>query len=107
MIGTIITDVNVHFPDGKLAWGARVGDKVKGAGGNTITELSRHGVVKLATLGVGSYSLAQSGCVAWDTVTPPPEPTGPTYPEMLEVRPLNTDGTLGEAKRYKIVINGN
>ncbi len=104
MIGTIITDVNVHFPDGKLAWGARVGDKVKGAGGNTITELSRHGVVKLATLGVGSYSLAQSGCVAWDTVTPPPDPTPDTvYPTEFEYRPRLSDGTLGEAKIYRKV----
>ncbi len=103
MIGTIITDVNV-YKDGQAGpvMTAKVGDKVEGSG-TTITKLTRNGTIKLT----GTYSLGQSGCVAWDTVTPPPEPTGPTYPEMLEVRPLNTDGTLGEAKRYKIVINGN
>lgn len=91
MNGTIIADVNVHFPDGKLAWGAKVGDKVKGSGGSTITELSRNGVVKLATLSVGYYSLAQSGCVAWDEVTPPPDPTGPTLTHTIKIY---SDGSI-------------
>ncbi len=72
MNGTIITDVNV-YKDGQAGpvMNAKVGDKVKGSG-TTITELTRNGTLKLS----GTYTLGQTGCVAWDEVTPPPDPTG-------------------------------
>ncbi len=100
MNGTIITDVNV-YKDGQAGpvMNAKVGDKVEGSG-TTITKLTRNGNIKLT----GTYSLGQTGCVAWDTVTPPPDPTPDTiYPVEIELRPRLSDGTLGEAKIYRKV----
>ncbi len=71
MNGTIITDVRIYTAAGSLVMQAQVGDKVEGQGA-TITRLTRNGVQKLA----GTYYVGQTGCVAWDEVTPPPDPTG-------------------------------
>lgn len=99
MIGTIITDVRIYTAAGSLVMQAQVGDKVEGQG-TTITRLTRNGVQKLA----GTYYVGQTGCVAWDTVTPPPDPTPDTiYPVEIELRPRLSDGTLGEAKIYRKV----
>lgn len=86
MIGTIITDVRIYTAAGSLVMQAQVGDKVEGQG-NTITRLTRNGVQKLA----GTYYLGQTGCVAWDEVTPPPDPTGPTLTHTIKVY---SDGSI-------------
>lgn len=91
MIGTIITDVRIYTAAGSLVMQAQVGDKVEGQG-NTITRLTRNGVQKLA----GTYYLGQTGCVAWDEVTPPPDPTG--FPEYFILTAPN-----GEQSRYNRV----
>lgn len=70
MIGTIITDVRIYTAAGSLVMQAQVGDKVEGQG-TTITRLTRNGVQKLA----GTYYVGQTGCVAWDEVTPLPDTT--------------------------------
>ena len=75
MIGTIITDVRIYTAAGSLVMQAQVGDKVEGSG-NTITKLTRNGVVKLT----GTYYVGQTGTVAWDEVTPPPDPTPTPVP---------------------------
>ena len=86
MNGTIITDVRIYTAAGSLVMQAQVGDKVEGQG-NTITRLTRNGVQKLA----GTYYLGQTGCVAWDEVTPPPDPTGPTLTHTIKVY---SDGSI-------------
>ena len=79
MNGQIIADVTVYFASGGIAIGAKVGDKVEGQG-MTITKLTRAGNVKLP---VGDYRLPVSGCVAWDEVTPPPDPTPTDFPDYF------------------------
>lgn len=86
MNGTIIADVRIYTAAGSLVMQAQVGDKVEGQG-NTITRLTRNGVQKLA----GTYYLGQTGCVAWDEVTPPPDPTGPTLTHTIKVY---SDGSI-------------
>jgi len=87
MNGTIIADVRIYTAAGSLVMQAQVGDKVEG-NGNTITKLTRNGVVKLT----GTYYVGQTGTVAWDEVTPPPPPSDfPDYfiltnPQGMQVR---------------------
>ncbi len=91
MNGTVITDVKIYTAAGSLVMQAQVGDKVEGIG-NTITRLTRNGVQKLA----GTYYLASSGTVAWDEVTPPPDPAGPTLTHTIKVYSdgsIDVDGT--------------
>lgn len=90
MNGTIITDVRIYTAAGSLVMQAQVGDKVEGQG-TTITRLTRNGVQKLA----GTYYVGQTGCVAWDEVTPPPDPEPSTFPEYFILTAPN-----GEQKRY-------
>ena len=78
MNGTIIADVRIYTAAGSLVMQAQVGDKVEGSG-NTITKLTRNGVLKLQ----GTYYLGQTGTVAWDEVTPPTDPTPTDFPDYF------------------------
>jgi len=98
MIGTIIADVRIYTAAGSLVMQAQVGDKVEGSG-NTITKLTRNGVVKLQ----GTYYVGQTGTVAWDEVTPPPPPTV-TFPQKCVWQ--NTDENhpdFGKKAEYQFV----
>lgn len=94
MQGTVITDVKIYNElDSKLAWQAVAGDRVDSANGDIyISRLWRNGVKKLD----GHYVAGSSGCVRWDEVTPPPDPTGPTLTHVIKVYSdgsIDVDGT--------------